>query len=299
VSLTSRFFDGVGVRLQHSPPLLVGVLSALRLLPGGRLRRIVFRNVSKPLLARVRTPLLTPLDHRVTMLVDPGDLIGRELAISGVWEPQVTAAFREFLSEGDVCVDVGANIGYFALLASKAVGPTGRVHALEPSTRLYAELEANLERNRIENVTTWRVAASDADAEALLYEGAPKNRGESSLTQASDRQNPVVVPTRRIDSLLAAEDLNRLRLVKIDVEGHELEVLRGLTSIFDEGFRPAIVVEVLREHIAGLREFANGYGLTPLRLERLPLLSGTRASKLRPTPLDRPPEDQEELLLIP
>jgi precorrin-6B methylase 2 len=87
------------------------------------------------------------------MVVDPSDYVNRIIAITGVWEPQVTAAFQALLSPGDVCVDVGANIGYFSLLAARLVGSRGHVYAVEPSSTSYDRLTKNLELNNATNVT--------------------------------------------------------------------------------------------------------------------------------------------------
>ena len=110
LSPRGRFLPGLGARLATHPRLAVFVLVTLRRLPRGRVRTAVYRNVGRPLVTRMGS-LEVPVSGGSRMLVDPSDLIGRVLAISGVWEPHVTAAFYELLSPGDVCVDVGGMRG--------------------------------------------------------------------------------------------------------------------------------------------------------------------------------------------
>ena len=206
--------------------------------------------------------LIVPVSAGFRMRVDISDGFGRAVATSGAWEPQVTAIFRELLSSGDVCVDVGANLGYYALLAAKLVGPDGRVYAVEPAPDVHAALLANVELNGFANVTALCVAAGAGAAEAILDEGLP---GQSIRAAIRPRAvaGETVVSVRSIASLLDSADLARVRLVKIDVEGYEIEVLRGLEPVLAAGVRPNVLVEVhsevLEAAVGLLAEFAANY----------------------------------------
>jgi FkbM family methyltransferase len=148
-------------------------------------------------------------------------------------------------------VDAGAHIGYFSLLASKLVGPFGRVYALEPEEKTYCALCANLELNAVRNVLALPVAAGARDGRELLYPAPIGNSGSAALRRRwgtfdpeNEASKPWAVSVSSISSILDPAELSRLRLVKIDVEGYELEVLHGLAGVFDAGYRPALVVEV-------------------------------------------------------
>jgi FkbM family methyltransferase len=106
------------------------------------------------------------------MRVRTDDMIGRVLAISGVWEPNVTAVFSGALAPGVVCLDIGAHIGYHTLLASKLVGSRGHVYAFEPSPESYRRLRANVDLNGLRNVTTAQLAVGEEERRAVLYMGA-------------------------------------------------------------------------------------------------------------------------------
>ena len=266
VSPRERLLPGLGARLERRPELAVGVLVALRRAPGGER---VYRNVSQPLARRMSASLEVPVAGGSRMRVDTGDLVGSVLAISGRWEPNVTALFRALLRPGDVCIDVGANIGYFTLLASRLVGPDGRVHAFEPEPAAVAALEANVGLNHVTNVAVHAVAAGESEREAVIGAPPPGNAASASLAAAGEPGSPIRV--RRVDAVVPAQDRRRARLVKIDVEGAEAEVLRSLDTVFAEGAHPAVVVEITagrqgdagRDAVAALCE---RWSLRPLEL---------------------------------
>jgi FkbM family methyltransferase len=222
----------------------------------------------------------------------------------------VTAAFKSILVPGDVCVDVGANIGYFTLLASRLVGPSGHVYALEPSPEIHATLTSNLERNDVTNVTALGVAAGDTNGEAEFYEADGRNRGASSLRPASERDadepesSAIRVQVRRLDSVISSVHLPRLKLVKIDVEGYELEVMGGLEPLFVRGARPSILVELTPEWSGEkgsnyLEDFCARHRMMVYSLSRDRLFSGHGITRFMPTEIGLSKSQQVELLLAP
>jgi FkbM family methyltransferase len=242
-----RLLPGLGARLSGHPRLAVGVLTGLRRLPGWRLRAAAYRFLSQPLAERLAARLEIQVSDGIRMVVDTSDVHGRTLVTSGIWEPQTTAAFRSLLADGDVCVDVGANVGYYTLLASTLVGPRGHVYALEPAPDTFATLRANLALNVVSNVTALAVAAGPEEGRAPLFRPPSGNLGRSSLRRPSDvpsRPDRAAVEVRPLSAVIADSHLRRLRLVKIDVEGFEVEVLRGLEPVFERGLRPAVLVEI-------------------------------------------------------
>jgi FkbM family methyltransferase len=252
LSPRTRLLPGLGARLGARPRLAATLLVGLRRLPGRRVRAIAYRQLSLPLVERMHAELEVPVVGGFRMLADTTDVPGRALATAGIWEPYVTETLRSLLAPGDVFVDVGANVGYYAVLASRLVGREGHVYALEPGPQAFASLRRNLELNDAANVTALPVAAGAAEGRGALFGPRPGNTGTSSLRRVSNAVVPggevgdesTDVAVRPVSSLLAESERGRLRAVKIDVEGFEAEVLRGLEALFDEGLRPALIVEI-------------------------------------------------------
>jgi FkbM family methyltransferase len=246
LSPKQRLLPGLGVRLGAHPRLAAGVFVTLRRLPGKRLRAAAYRHISLPLVQRMEAELEVPVTG-FRMLADPPSVMGRSLATSGVWEWYVTAAFARLLSPGDVFVDVGANVGYYTKLASRLVGPTGHVYALEPASDSLERLRRNLELDVVSNVTTLNVAAGADEKQVTLFGPASGHDGTSSFLElqhiTSEPSVTTEVPVRPLHSLLEPAEFDRVKLVKIDVEGYEVEVLQGLEPAF-EGRRPTLLVEI-------------------------------------------------------
>jgi FkbM family methyltransferase len=234
--------------------------------------------VSRPLAERMDTQLVVPVAGGSRMSVDMNDMMGQVLATSGIWEPHVTAAFRRLLRPGDVCVDVGAHSGYYTLLAAKLVGSEGHVYALEPSAPAYDALCTNLTLNGVSNVTALPVAAGATDGTAFVGEPPRGNAGGASIridaSSAGIESETNAVRVRTVDSVLEDVDDERVRLVKIDVEGFEAEVLRGLDTIFDIAPRLALVVEVHARAASDVAELlarmSSTHALVAYELERIP-----------------------------
>lgn len=286
----ARLLPGIGARLAGHPRLAASVFVGLRGLPGRRLRTAAYHSVSRPLVQRMESRLVVRVAGGARMQVDTSDMMGRVLATSGVWEPHVTAVFPRLLASGDVCVDVGAHVGYYTLLASKLVGPAGRVYALEPADATYTALCSNLALNAVSNVTALRVAAGASDGRARIVDPPPGNSGESAIRMETSGAPDGVsspagtVPVRAVSSLLESTEAGRLRLVKIDVEGFEADVLRGLEPLLRSGCRPALIVELhpeLADEAAELLgDLSAAYSLTAYELVRNPYLD--RFSPVRP-----------------
>jgi FkbM family methyltransferase len=136
---------------------------------------------------------------------------------------------------GQRVVDVGANQGVFTLLLSQLVGPAGHVWALEPEPGLFSALDDNCRRNAAANVTTLQVAAGAVRSRGHLTLSR-LNRGDNRLTAATGSRT-VPVDIAPIDELLPSEVID---FVKIDVQGHELNVMTGMQALVDRN--PAIKI---------------------------------------------------------
>jgi FkbM family methyltransferase len=156
------------------------------------------------------------------------DIIQRYLYLYGVWEPNLSAWLSKRLHRRDVFVDVGANIGYYSVLAAKRVGPDGHVVAIEPFPSILAVLRQHIDSNSVSNVRLVNEAASDREHSVGLFRAPPTNMGASSIIHDPAFEPQGVVNARPLSEMLTPDEIRRARIIKIDVEGAELAVVHGL-----------------------------------------------------------------------
>ncbi len=172
------------------------------------------------------------------------------------------AVLEALLRPGDWVLDIGANVGQYAVICSRIVGPAGRVIAVEPVPEAFALLASNCQALPVQNVTLLNLAASDRNG----VRGMSIPIADSGLTNSTRAHFTGDEGHMDVQVLAATLDAmqwpHRIALVKIDTEGHELSVLRGITRLLSRD-RPHVVVEASSEGlIAFLADF--GYRLSPL-----------------------------------
>ena len=212
----------------------------------------------EPLMSRVGVlrPVRVDVEPGVSLLLDPADDVSRTIltSLSGRWEPEIWQAISSGLPEGGVMLDVGAHIGYDSLKASVKVGPTGRVVAFEPNPKTLAILRDNIAASNAHNVVVQPIACTDSEQTLTLFDATPGgNSGSSSLSQqnAGPLSRSYTVRGRPMDDVLAELGVTRVDVVKIDVEGAELVVLRGAARSLKR-FHPKLIVEVVPRQLANM-----------------------------------------------
>ena len=177
------------------------------------------------------------------MIVDPVDFLGSHVAVWREYEGGLRNIIRRFLRPGDHFVDVGANIGYFSLLAAKQVGPGGRVSSFEPSPIIREKFLRNVLVNSTSGVIhVFEKAAWKEEAELIFYEGPLDHCGVSSLRNFPNSSFKFPVPASPVDHLVPYKEFP-VRVVKIDVEGAEYEALLGMRKII-ETCQPYLAIEI-------------------------------------------------------
>lgn len=192
-------------------------------------------------IVRVRARLYGAIDVFVTASTGdrfhcrPPDFIQMYLWLFDIWEPDLTAFISSRLATGDSFIDVGANIGYFSALAARRVGPSGRVLAVEASPAVFASLSETVTLNGIgERVRCVNKAASATRGEIAVYAGPNHNIGLTTTVQTRGFEQQGVVDALPLDELVTRDELRSARLVKIDVEGGEDQVLAGMHAFLTE-----------------------------------------------------------------
>jgi len=165
--------------------------------------------------------------------------------LSGTSELPVQQALAEQLRPGAVFYDIGANVGFFSLLAARTVGPTGRVCSFEPVAENAAAVRENLRLNRFENASVFELAVgrSSGAAEFLLTDWDGGGSLSSSVVRPAEPVSRRDVRVVALDDLIPAERLPKPDVVKIDVEGVELDVIQGMAKTMAES-KPVLLYEV-------------------------------------------------------
>lgn len=202
-----------------------------------------------------------PWFEGLTVHIYPNDDLCRALYISGTYEPSTLLALQRVLAPGAVFIDVGANAGLFAMIAARWIGPGGKVYAIEPSDREYKRLLDHLALNRLKNVIPARVAISDRSASAPLRIASFPNAGHNTLGSFAypdvTTAHFETVETITLDRFAEVYELQRIDVIKMDIEGSELSALTGASEVLRR-FRPVLCVEIARRALAG--------GATPERV---------------------------------
>lgn len=154
------------------------------------------------------------------------------------------------LSPGKTFVDVGANLGIYALVASRIVGPSGRVIAFEPSQQSFLLLKENVALNSFANVQIYPAAVSDRTGKAFLYHGADPSQSSLGKDPCLKSKGEEVV-TQSLDNALSQASVECVDLIKMDVEGAEELVVRGANKVISS-YKPTIIFEVNQEATARL-----------------------------------------------
>lgn len=160
----------------------------------------------------------------------------------GTFEPAETALFAARLRQGLTVVDVGANVGYYSLLAASRVGPSGSVYAFEPDPVSAERLSRTVRRNAIHQISVQEVGLGDSAGNIELF--IPVVEGNRTPTMVPHgHRNVVSVPITTLDTFCANRGIPRIDVLKIDVEGFEPDVLRGADRLLRSGLIGVILIE--------------------------------------------------------
>jgi len=234
--------DAVLIQRHHSSmgwsPLLNTLQRILEPLPvrgKGRLSKVVFRFLS------AEEAECHPLPS-VTVHVRPDKWIER-LMWAGAYERELVDLFKRVLKPGTTVLDLGANIGYFSVLAAGLVGKSGQVHAFEPAQTCFTQLTRNLAA--FPWAHAYPAAVGDAPGTACFHFSDKDNAtGWGSLLpgeEASTRET--MVPVVRLDDWARQQAVQRVDFIKMDIEGGEFRALQGATELLSR-YRPIVVAEL-------------------------------------------------------
>ena len=205
--------------------------------------------------------------------------IDLSIYLFGAFERETAKAIRGLLRQGNVALDIGANIGAHALPMARWVGNSGRVYAFEPTSFAFKKLQRNVELNQgvrsrvvLEQIMLGDV--SEADVPEEIYSSWPLDGSSHVHGKHRGRLMPTTgARTSSLDEYVRKAGITRVDLIKLDVDGHECAVLRGSANML-EMHRPVIIMElapyVLQEAGASLEELCGLLGRKGYRMTGIP-----------------------------
>ncbi len=182
-------------------------------------------------------------EENIALFTTADNYIEWTILNTGTYEDEIGKLINISLRDGENALDIGANIGLQSLRMSKRVGQTGKVYSFEPLVHIQKKFKQNITLNKADNVRLFEFALSDRDA-AIVYrlDVNTWNQGTFSLQEKAGGNDEQRVDIKIGDELKEIQQLNTLALIKIDVEGFEFNVLRGLKSTLEK-HRPRIIFE--------------------------------------------------------
>ncbi len=207
----------------------------------------LYKFLYQALLPQERIILVPVQEHK--MYVDIGDMgdLAPALVSTGIYHKQMTKVVKSIITKGMVCLDIGANIGYFTLIMARLVGG-GKIFAFEPEPYNFDLLVKNITINGYHNITPIQKAISNKNGRAKLFLDRV-NPGSHSLARQGQNTHTfgrdiVEVEVQTLDSFF--RDYNgKIDFVKMDVEGAELTVLEGMENIINKNKDLVIITEFL------------------------------------------------------
>lgn len=232
------------------------------------------------------TIVRTTLRHGIVMDLDVHEYLQAHLYIFGSYELPTVRFIRHYLKPGMTVIDVGAQIGYLTLEMAIAHGNDVSVYSFEPEPRNLNWLRNNLQMNAVDNVSIIDQAVSDADGFIKLYMSKDNNAGtHSTISDAATVSTEYIeIPCVRLDSFTSQRRLTNVGLIKVDVEGAELEVVRGAEQLLRTQ-RPALILEMCSAFqnargfsVPQFKHMLHDWGYSPYTIND--------DGSLAPTPLD-------------
>lgn len=193
--------------------------------------------------------------------VYPTNEICRAIYVNGYYDPNMVAVLRSFISDGSTFIDVGANCGYISLPLHKFIG-TGKIVAIEPSSRDYKRLVENIELSKLQHIVqSINIAVGDRIGRKSMIIASEERSGSNTLGQMfafkgieKDKTEDVNVTT--LDNIVESENLQRVDVVKLDVEGSEARCIAGAIETVKK-FQPVFVIAINKDALKHSKRSVN------------------------------------------
>ena len=178
-------------------------------------------------------------------LIPNDEGISNELRVFHIHEPLATRIIKNEIKDGMICLEIGCNIGYFALVESKLVGKKGKVIAIEPSPINFQCFQQNLILNKISNVIPLNFAIGNTDTTTQSFVSNSSNWSKviEQPSSSISEKNLVTVQLKKLDTFVVENGLGKIDFIRMDIEGYENKAYEGMTDTIKQ-YRPKILVEI-------------------------------------------------------
>lgn len=217
------------------------------------------------------TLLVSTLRYGIRMRLDITEYLQAHLYVFGDYELPTIRFLRSVLRPGAVCLDIGAQMGYLTLAMATAANKTTIVHSFEPESTNAARFRENVQLNDLTNVTLHQTAVSTVDGALKLYLSNDRNAGTHSTVfiESNVSTEYVEIPAIRLETFASSHSLPSIDIIKIDVEGAEIDVINGAIGVLQQ-HKPIVITE-LSDHLQQARgqtctefkELMQTYGYKP------------------------------------
>ena len=198
--------------IQNLPFARSMVSQALGFLSGGKVKSVV---------------------NNARLTLDTREMIQRRMFL-GLYELEETEWFKKCVVYGDIFVDVGANFGHYTTLGAQLVGSTGKIFAFEPSPIASQVIQAMIKDSDIKNIILIKSAVGKLNGSVDLFLPTTPHLHSPSIMQSDPTFVPFQIPVITLDTFEPLKTVDKIKLIKIDVEGYEPDVLDGMTTLLKE-----------------------------------------------------------------
>ena len=176
--------------------------------------------------------------------------ISTELQIYQSHEPLTTHLMIKELKQDMICLDLGSNIGYYAVIESNIIGQSGKIFAIEPSPVNFPILKINLENQKKNNFSAHNIAIGDKNEDMEFIISSKSNW--SKIRMNNEKINPedkiIKIPVKTLDLFVQENDIKKIDILRMDVEGFEYNIILGANEILEK-FKPKIFVEIHKMYL--------------------------------------------------
>ena len=191
--------------------------------------------------------IIVPLqDKGLVCFINTKDLIGWKIFFTGEYERGTNRVLEQYVKEGDVVIEAGANMGSETLLLSRLTGK-GKVYGFEPNPYRFDRLKTNVSINELTNVEVFEMAIGEKNGD-ISFHIYPKNfcnAGMSSKYMDTPLTRKITVPQQTLDSFVESHNINKVDFLKMDIQGAEMDLLAGAATMIAK-YKPIIFLEALQ-----------------------------------------------------